>query len=529
MQRRTFLRRSAAWLVAGSSVSAIAAACTRITGGASPSVTPSAPSASAAPPSRASWESLAGQIQGQLIRPGSPDYPNVRLDFNPRFDSIRPQAVVMAESPHDVARTIGFARDRGMAFAARSGGHSYGGYSLSDGIVIDVSRMAEVRADGGTATVGAGAKQIDVAATLAPMGAIVPGGTCATVGIAGLTLGGGQGVTGRLLGLTCDSLQAATVVTADGRLLTCDQDTNPDLFWALRGGGGGNFGVVTSFTFGTHALSSLTMFALSWPWSAAASVMEAWQAWGPDAPRPLWSSCRLRWIPGTGPTVSVGGVWAGSSAGLDAQLAALSTSVGSAPTRSVTTLPYLSAALYLAGCSGLPVSACRLPTQAAGGRLQREASLAKSDFFDDAMGTHAVGRVLAAVEARGSATPLSQQEGGVLLDAWGGRIAETASDATAFPHRGARFLAQEFVTFKTELSAGVLATNRKWLEGLWRDLQPAASGFAYVNYIDPDLKDWQQAYYGSNLSRLVQVKRTYDPDDVFHFPQSVPTLKSLSA
>jgi hypothetical protein len=469
---------------------------------------------------------LEAQLTGRLIRPGTTAYPNARLDYNPRFDSIRPRAVVMAESPQDVARTIAFAREREMPFAARSGGHSYGGYSLSEGIVIDVSRMAAVRASSGMARVGAGAKLIDVAAGLASAGAVLPGGTCATVGIAGLTMGGGQGVTGRLFGLTCDSLQAATVVMADRRVLRCDPNTNADLFWALRGGGGGNFGVVTSFTFRTHELSSVTIFALSWPWSVAASVLEAWQAWGPDAPPPLWSSCRLRWIPGAGPSVSVGGVWAGPPDGLTAHLDELSTMVGSPPSRSATTMSYLDAAFALAGCSGYSLDECRLTTQSSGGRLLREPSIAKSDFFDRPMGSGVAERLLSAVEERGTAPSLSGQEGGVLLDAWGGRIAETASEATALPDRQARFLAQEFVTFNTPLDDEVLAANHRWLNGLWHHLRPAASGFAYINYIDPDLEGWPQAYYGSNLPRLVQVKRTYDPDDVFRFPQSVPTTLS---
>jgi hypothetical protein len=470
-----------------------------------------------------SWDRLDAQLKGRLIRPGTAAYPNAKLDYNPRFDSIRPRAVVMAESPQDVARTIAFARDREMPFAARSGGHSYGGYSLSDGVVIDVSRMAAVRAFSGMARVGAGAKLIDVAAGLAPAGVVLPGGTCATVGIAGLTMGGGQGVTGRLFGLTCDSLQAATVVTADSRVLRCDPNASADLFWALRGGGGGNFGVLTSFTFRTHELSSVTIFALSWPWSVAASVLEAWQVWGPDAPPPLWSSCRLRWIPGGGPGVSVGGVWAGSPDGLTEHLDELSTMVGSAPSRSATTMSYLEAAFALAGCSGYSLNECRLTTQSSGGRLLREASIAKSDFFDQPMESGVADRLLGAVEARGTTPSLSGQEGGLLLDAWGGKIAETATDATALPHRQARFLAQEFVTFKTALGDEALAANREWLKALWRHLRPAASGFAYINYIDPELEGWQQAYYGSNLPRLVQVKRTYDPDDVFRFPQSVPT------
>jgi FAD binding domain-containing protein/berberine-like enzyme len=429
----------------------------------------------------------------------------------------------MAESPTDVARTIAFARERGMSFAARSGGHSYGGYSLAEGIVIDVSRMASVRVSSGTATIGAGARLIDVAARLAPAGVVLPSGTCATVGIAGLTMGGGQGVTGRLFGLTCDSLRAATVVTADGRVIRCDPGENPDLFWALRGGGGGNFGVVTSFDFRTHHLSSVTIFALSWPWSAADSVLEAWQTWGPGAPPPLWSSCRLRWIPISGPSVSVGGVWAGPFGGLAGHLDELSAMVGIAPSRSETTKSYLDAAFTLAGCSGYTMSECRLATQSTDGRLPREASIAKSDFFDEPMGSDVASRLLSSVEARGSTNVLSSQEGGVLLDAWAGRIAETAEDATALPARQARFLAQEFVTFNGAPGDEVLAANRRWLRNLWRDLRPAASGLAYVNYIDPELAGWERAYYGSNLERLIEVKRTYDPDDVCRFAQSVPT------
>ncbi len=461
-----------------------------------------------------------------MIRPGSSAYSDAKLDYDPRFDTIHPRAIVLAASARDVARSIAFARDHGLAFSARSGGHSYGGYSLSEGLVVDVSQMAQVRAASGTATIGAGAKLIDVAAGLAPSGVVVPGGTCATVGIAGLTMGGGQGVTGRMLGLTCDSLVAATVVTADGRVIICNSRQDPDLFWALRGGGGGNFGVVTSFTFKTHPLASLTIFNLSWPWSAASSVLQAWQAWGPSAPPPLWSSCRLRWEPGSGPSASVGGTWAGPPGALTAHLTSLVNDVGSEPARSVTTMSYLDAALDLAGCAGFPVEDCRLSTQAPGGRLQRQASIAKSDFFDRPVGGDVAKKVLAAVEARGSSPVLSAQEGGILLDAWGGAIASIDPEATAFPHRSAAFLAQEFVTFGSDPSPRTLSANSEWLDGLWQDLRPSASGFAYINYIDPTLDGWQQAYYGANLPRLVDVKAAYDPDDVFTFAQSVPLTLS---
>jgi hypothetical protein len=462
-------------------------------------------------------------VDGSVVRPTDPAYGHARLDYDPRFDDIRPAAIVFAESERDVARMIAFAGVNDLAFAVRCGGHSYAGSSLSKGIVLDVSRMSAVRAEaGGLATVGAGARLVDVVSGLAPTGVMVPGGTCATVGISGLTLGGGQGVTARLLGLTCDSLEAARVVTADGRVLTCDATHHPDLFWALRGGGGGNFGVVTSFTFRTHAAPTLTLGALHWPWAAAGAVLGAWQEWGPSAPPQLWSSCRLRWEPGVGPTVGIEAVWAGSPSGLGAHLDALSTMVGTALSRSVTTMSYLDAALYLAGCTGLSMSQCRLATQSPEGRLKREASLARSDFFDRPISGNVARSLLSSIAARGDSAALAGQEGGVVLDAWGGRIAEVAGDATAIPHRQAKVLAQEFVTFKTALSNSLIAANRRWLDGVWTGLRPITSGFAYVNYIDPELPNWLQAYYGTNLARLVEVKRTYDPDDVFKTTQGIP-------
>src|SRR5262249_19160047 len=150
------------------------------------------------------------------------------------------------------------------------------------------------------------------------------------------------------------------VVTADGRVLTCDDSTHEGLFWALRGGGGGNFGVVTSFRFKTHPLDRLTTFALSWPWSRAADVLDAWQAWAPSAPAGLWSSCRVRWIPSSGPSVSVGGAWAGTPSALASHLDRFIADVGHAPsTRSSTTMAYLDAALSLAGCGGRSVTQCQ--------------------------------------------------------------------------------------------------------------------------------------------------------------------------
>jgi hypothetical protein len=181
----------------------------------------------------------------------------------------------------------------------------------------------------------------------------------------------------------------------------------------------------------------------------------------------------------------------------------------------------LDAARYFAGCSSYSIDECRLTDQ--GGRLAREGSLAKSDFFDWSIGAAVVRATLDLIDSMAAAAALAPRTAGVLFDAWGGRIAAVAPDATAFPHRGAAFLAQEFVTFHGPITDATLSANERWLANLWRALRPAASGFAYVNYIDPELRAWLHAYYGDNLARLVDAKRRYDPDDVFRFAQSIPT------
>jgi hypothetical protein len=186
-------------------------------------------------------------------------------------------------------------------------------------------------------------------------------------------------------------------------------------------------------------------------------------------------------------------------------------------------MPYLDAALSLAGCGGKRMSQCRLTTKSPPGVLPRQASLARSDFFDRPMSASVRDAALGHIEARGDHPALAGQAGGMLLDAWGGAIAEIDPTATAIPHRNARFLAQEFVTFPSVPSDASVSANEEWLGRLRRKLRPAVSGFAYVNYIDPALRHWQQAYYGGNLARLVDVKRRYDPDDAFVFAQSIPT------
>jgi hypothetical protein len=210
------------------------------------------------------WDALRRQVACDVLLPGSDAYESVRKPFIARFDEIEPQAIVLCTAPEDVAEVVAFARRDDIETATRSGGHCLAGFSSTRGIVIDVSPMNSITVDGGVARVGAGTRTGELCERLAEQCLAVPTGTCPSVGIAGLTLGGGIGILGRAYGLTLDHLLAAQVVLADGRIVDCDEERHSDLFWALRGAGAGNFGVVTSFTFRPRPAPRVTNFRLVW-------------------------------------------------------------------------------------------------------------------------------------------------------------------------------------------------------------------------------------------------------------------------
>jgi FAD/FMN-containing dehydrogenase len=228
-----------------------------------------------------SWQALRGGIAGEVVLPGSPAEQQLPTPFNARFDDVRPQAIVLCATPQDVAETISFAQRHGLACAPRSGGHCFAGRSVTRGLVIDVTPMGSVSVSGDVVVVGAGARLGAVYEALQEHQLTIPAGTCPSVGVAGLTLGGGLGILGRSYGVTSDRLLAAQIVLADGRVLDCDNHHHQELFWALRGAGAGNFGVVTQLVFGTVPAPQVTNFHLTWPPARSAALIEAWQGWAP--------------------------------------------------------------------------------------------------------------------------------------------------------------------------------------------------------------------------------------------------------
>jgi FAD/FMN-containing dehydrogenase len=446
-------------------------------------------------------------LAGDVLTSTSPGYDRARLLFSPKFDSIHPQAIVLAETVEDVAHTIRWARRHRVHLVPRSGGHSYGGYSTTTGVVLDVSRLRPVRVSGGHAVVGAGARLVDVYAALAAHGRMIPAGTCPSVGIAGLTLGGGHGYASRKLGLACDALTGLTIVTAAGEVLRCDAHRHADLFWACRGGGGGNFGVVTSFTFRTSPVGEVATYVLEWPWAQVHEVVAAWQAFAPHAPDKLSLDLNLT-ATDVRPHVTSAGQYLGAAADLRRALAPL-LAVGT-PRVEVVERTFLEAVLHFAGCDREGVEQCR--------KVTRETWKAKSDYVKRPLPRAAVDVMVRALEARVADPQLGR--GTILLDAYGGEIARVPKAATAFVHRDALCSAQYLVYWPAG-NAARAAANLAWMRGFYASLRPWMSGEAYVNYIDPELRGWQRAYYGSNDARLRRVKHRYDPTGFFRFAQSV--------
>jgi FAD/FMN-containing dehydrogenase len=447
--------------------------------------------------SRRAARALRSAVRGPVLLPRTPGYDRERLVYNTRFDGVRPDAVVQALDTRDVQAVVRWADRFGIRVVPRSGGHSYAGYSTTaNGVVVDLGRLRGTRVANGRATVGAGAHLIDVYARLAQRGLVVPAGSCASVGIAGLALGGGHGLSGRRFGLTCDNLLAATIVTADGRARRVGADSNEDLYWACRGGGGGNFGIVTSLTLQAHRSRGGSWFLVRFPWSQASEALAAWQRFAPDAPPALTSIFSLGTTGGTGqPSVTAVGQFYGPEARLRRLIRPLSRVSGaSVSSGSDSTMGLVR---RWAGSSG------------------RARFRAKSDYFDEPLPPRARAIMIDWIERRQRAP--SQGSGALLLDAYGGALNRPRPDATAFVHRDMLFSLQYLTYF-----GGSGRAADRWINGVWRALRPFASGQAYQNYIDPQLGGWQRAYYGSNLARLREVKRQVDPDFRFRFRQAIP-------
>lgn len=430
-------------------------------------------------------------LDGELFTPGSSGYEAIRRPVDVAYREMRPRLVVLCRSVSDAVGAVRYATATGDRLAPRGGGHCFAGRSSSDGIVLDLSGLDGISmAAGGVATIGAGARLGQVYAALHAHGRTLPAGCGATVGITGLTLGGGIGLLGREHGLTCDRLVGAQVVLADGSVVECDRDHEPDLFWGLRGAGGGQFGVVTSLRFDTVAEPTTTRIEAHRSGGALEELVSAWQAWAPDAPDRLTVHLTLVSEPGAPVRATLFGastLGEGPTGGL---LREFGDRAGADPTVELRT--------------GLPYSHLKStfadPRDAPGG-----AQRIRSEFFSRAMAERTVASLLSRLGERG-ATGRRQ----ITFTAMGGAYNRVAEDATAFAHRGERFLVEH-----------IAEAADPWVDGSWATAHADGSGRVYPNFPDLALDDPAVAYHAGNLSRLKAVKDAYDPHRFLDFPQGL--------
>lgn len=488
-----------------------------------PSTRPTSPPST--PAGLPDWAGLAKQVSGTLLLPGTAAFAVAKLTENPRFDDAEPLAILQLASAADATAALAFARKYRMPVALRAGGHNYVGWSAGGArgsgvpasFVISSAALDTVAlsADGSSVTVGAGATLAQVYDAVGRAGRAIAGGSCATVGVTGLTLGGGVGVLVRSFGLACDQLTELQLVTADGEVHTANADSEPELFWASRGGGGGILGIVTSLTFATQPAPSVTEWHYSFAFSAAAAVIANWQKWLAGADARAWSTLKLLGglakHPG-GPSVGVSGTWTGPAGELDAQLAPLLAGLPTPLAHGSVTRSYHDAMMDYAGCVGLPVSQC---TTGPGGKLTRESSSGTSSIGYTALDGSGIAALLAQAQAAQTVTGL--REGGISLDALGGKVGSVAPDATAFPHRDALYTVQYTGAFTDGADPGPIDS---YVRGFRTAMTPFWGDHAYVNYADGSLSDPDTAYYGDNLPRLRGIKKKYDPSGFFTQPQS---------
>jgi FAD/FMN-containing dehydrogenase len=449
-------------------------------------------------------------LAGEVIEPGAPGYEAARKPAMTRFWRIRPRAVVRCASADDVARTLGFARRSGLHAVPRGGGHCFAGRSSTEGIVLDLTPLRAVSVSaGGVATIGSGARLGEVYDALHEHGLTLPAGCGPAVGITGLALGGGLGILGRKYGLTCDRLRAAQVVLSDGRIVDCDERCEPELFWALRGAGGGQFGVVTSLVFDTVAAPEATRFELAWPPADAAAVVAAWQQWAPGAPDELTASLKLAAAGADRPVrVIVFGAMLGTKTETAALLGELAGLAGAQPaSMNLASLPYRDLKRSLAGVGS--------PEPASPGLAGPVIS--KSEFFRRAVPDRALTELL---DTFGQDRAAGQHRE-LNFTPMGGAYNRVPAEATAFAHRGERFLLEHVAAQSAHGPRTMPDVVTRWVQRSWATVHAWGSGRVYPNFPDPDLADPAEAYHGGNHARLVQVKRTYDPQRLLHFHQSL--------
>ena len=461
----------------------------------------------AAPPSaKVSWSALAdleARLAGRIVLPTDPDYNAARQESNPAFQAY-PQAIVYCVCEADVILCIGVAQLLGLWVALRSGGHSTAGYSVNDGLVVDLSEMSGVVLDESQALVHvlAGTDFDSFNAAMDGTGWHVPTGACGSVCVAGFVQGGGYGYTSRAFGIQSDCVVSFRVALANGLIVTASATENSDLHWALRGGTGGNFGVVLQVSYRMVRLAQVWAYAISWDKADAAQVLALMQAsyMKTGAPDALGYMMNLGYVAGQ-PVYMVQGMFCGSAADGKAALASL-LAVPSAQLLVDTMGSYPQMDAYL---ENHPYS---LPDQLPDDACETKASA----YIATTLTAADWQRVIDYFDTSPNAWSLAY------LEPYGGAINRYPVADSAFIHRD---VDTDIVVDVFWRNPAERAQMEAWLDGFMALLKPFTNGHVYQNYADSRLADYRDAYWGPAFERLLAIKQAVDPGNFFRYQQSI--------
>jgi FAD binding domain/Berberine and berberine like len=450
-------------------------------------------------------EALRLQLRGPLIGPEDPDYESARQVYNGMIDK-RPRLIARCMDVADVIAAVNFGRDNGLLLAIRGGGHNGPGLGIcDDGLVIDLSMMRSVRVDPTqrTVRVDAGCTSGDVDHATHAFGLAVPFGIVSTTGVAGLTLGGGTGYLTRKYGLTIDNLIEADIVLADGRFVTASQTENPDLFWALRGGGG-NFGVVTSFLFKAHPVHTVYAGPIFWEATHAKAVMRAYRDFLPTAPEELGTFVGLKTVPSMDPFPKE--YWGRRACAVISSYNGSADEGAKLMARLLEPLP----PPIFNWMGEMPFPAMQAlfdPFFPKGLQWYWKGDFVKS-LADEAIDTHIA-------QAANAPSELSLMH----LYPIDGAVQRVPKDATAWNTRDARW---SMVIAGIHPDPDQANALKAWGRAYWTAIHPFNLEGAYVNFMmDDEAQGRIQASYGDNYKRLASVKATYDADNLFRVNQNI--------
>jgi len=439
------------------------------------------------------------KLTGRIVTPDDLGYEQARTNNNlnnPKYPSV----IVFCQDTKDVINALNWARENNEPFRIRSGRHSYENYSLlNKGLVIDISDMNDIQLNlqEMTVKIEAGANLGSVYRVLGEQGVTIPAGTESSVGVVGLTLGGGIGMLSRPFGLTCDNLIEIEMVGVSGHegatVIQANRQKNSDLLWASCGGGGGNFGIVTSLTFKLHPINDVAIFSITWGWEDFERAFDAWQKWAPYTDERLTSQIELK--SKEIDEIVAQGEFVGSASELKKLLRPLR-KTGTPRNIWIKEVPYLKAVEFFDIPSG-----------------NQPALRKRSGSFIERPFPHA-----AIVQMKEFLAKPPNRNTTIWQQSLGGAVGQVAPNRTAYYYRNA-LMAQEYNTSWKKPKEE--EKNIRWVENVRRALSPYTTG-DYVNFPDRYIKDWLTAYYGRNVRRLREVKSKYDPLNVFHFPQSIP-------